>query len=137
MLHDFDGLVVVSGLVIELRGFRRTPAAAIGRSGRGSLQFTHGKIDQAAVAQKLRFLHVQLIPRRFRSRYFAGAVERRHTIEQGICGRGIACRGREMLHPLASQFGVIEVAIAIRELLIKGAGHEGLVIFLGQTSAPI
>ncbi len=59
MLHDLDGLVVVPGFIVELRGFRRAPTAAVGRS--SGLQFAHGKIDQSAIAKKLGLLHMQFV----------------------------------------------------------------------------
>ena len=55
-LHELDGLVVVSGFVVELRSLCRAPTATVG--GRGGLQFAHGKIDQAAIAEKFGFLDV-------------------------------------------------------------------------------
>ena len=59
MFHHFDGAVVVTGLDVQLRSFCRAPTAAVGRG--GCLQFAYGKVDQAAIAQQLRFLHMQFI----------------------------------------------------------------------------
>src|SRR5271170_1873935 len=42
-----------------------------------------------------------------------------------------------MLQPLSRQLGVVEVAIAIGNLLIERSRHKRLVVFLSQTGAPI
>src|SRR5208282_6897944 len=44
---------------------------------------------------------------------------------------------RETLQPLPGQFRVIEVAIAVRKLLIERARHRELIVFFSQTGAPI
>src|SRR5271157_5370202 len=42
-----------------------------------------------------------------------------------------------MLQSLPSKLSVIEIAIAVRELLIKLASHQRLVVFLSQAGAPV
>src|SRR5579863_739725 len=42
-----------------------------------------------------------------------------------------------MLYSLPRELGIIKVAIAIRELLVKRARHGDLIVFLSQTGAPI
>ena len=45
--------------------------------------------------------------------------------------------GFERAHALAAQFGVVEIAEAVREFLVEGARFRGLAIFFGEAGAPV
>ena len=99
MLHHFDRAIVMACIDVELRGFGRAPVAAVGIGGR--LQFTHGKINQPAIAEQLRFLQVNIFRRRFRQSYLVAMLQRRDVVEQRIFVRRICCR-RKFLQTLTA-----------------------------------
>src|ERR1035437_8956370 len=79
-LHHFDGPIIVAGIDVELRGLCWSPVPTVGAGGR--LQFAHGKINQASVAEQLGFLQVEIVGRRFRQGPFVAMLERRNVIER-------------------------------------------------------
>ena len=102
MFHVLNSPVIVPGLDVQVRGFRGRPASAVG--GCGCLQFAHGEIYKAAVAEQLRLLDAQFVGRRFHLDDFAAVVEGWYVIKQRVlCHCPGIGRGRQMFQALPRQ----------------------------------